>query len=315
MPASTRPRFREAIASQRPSPHAPGMLFHLMSALLNELLRGEPSAVRLLAASDRDAWQGLVEHVRHSEACPAALVRALLDTDTPEGWQRSLFGAFRGRNPDDGLEADFLFARWLTSGMTQNLSETDAAVLGIRFREALHDLSPSATSTVRALVLRIEQSGDSDGHRTLLGQALLLLARRLDEDGDHTAACTAATRAEHLFAKLENAAWQGLAMRARATALIGLDQLDEALGLIDALEEPGRWPWANLMGAHRVSDTSNARLAAAKLLSSEDPLERLHALGLLAPHHAGFRKLYEASLKRETGGVHENFFRSGGPFV
>ena len=117
------------------------MLFHLMSALLNELLRGEPSAVRLLAASDRDAWQGLVEHVRHSEACPAALVRALLDTDTPEGWQRSLFGAFRGRNPDDGLEADFLFARWLTSGMTQNLSETDAAVLGIRFREALHDLS------------------------------------------------------------------------------------------------------------------------------------------------------------------------------
>lgn len=252
--------------------------------------------------------------MRTSSLCSPTLLRALLELDTRDGWQARLYRAFRGLNPDDGLEASALFERWFSAGLAEHLPTTDLAVLELDFQAALNDVSPAAATGVRALVTRLEQAGESAPHRELLGKALLLLARRLDEDGDHPGACDAALRAEQLFAKLHEAAWEGEAMRARALAMICLDRLDEALALLAALDAE-RPRDAFLGGRHRIADTTDERLDAVKYLRSPDPYEQLHGLGILAKHHPGFRERYEAGLKRDTGGLHENFFRPGGPFV
>jgi len=174
--------------------------------------------------------------------CPAVLVHALLAFDDVEGWRRRSVAAFSGQPPDDGAEAWFGFARWLGDGILTHLPPADPRTLRTRYQRALEDLTPGAAGRVEALARAIASAGDTAAHRALLGRALLLLAQRLGEAGDHDAALAAATRAEHVFAALGEARWAGDAKRRQASALLRQRRLEEGIALVDAIETPpGAW--------------------------------------------------------------------------
>lgn len=207
------------------------------------LLRAGPDAVGRLAASDLMTWKRVMDIVRAGQtACPAVLVHALLAFDDVEGWQGRSFAAFSGQPPDDGTEAWFGFARWLGDGILTHLPPTDPTTLRIRYKRLLEDLAPDAAGRVEVLARAIASAGDTEAHRRLLGRALLLLAQRLGEAGDHDAAHAAATRAERVFAALGEARWAGDAKRQQASALLRQHKLEAAIALVDAIETPpGAW--------------------------------------------------------------------------
>lgn len=207
------------------------------------LLRAEPTVIARLAASDLATWQRMMDIVRARQiACPARVVHALMAIDDVEGWQERAFKAFRGRNPDDGMEAWFDFARWLGDGILAHLRPDDPRSLRTLYKRLLVDLAPGAAERVEALTRATASAGDTAAHRVVLGRALVLLAQRLGEAGDQDAAVAVAKRAEDVFAKLGEVTWVGDARRQQAGALVRLRKLDEAIALIETIETPpGAW--------------------------------------------------------------------------
>lgn len=227
---------------------------------LADILRGEARAVARLAESHRKTWQTLVPHM--DGACPPELVRPLAAIDDTEGWLRRVFGAFQGLNPDDGAQAWYGFQKWFPAGILQHLPSTHPAVLTLAYKGALDDVDVGATLGAASLVNTIEEAGDSEAHRSLLGRALLLLARRSDEDGDLNGALDAAQRAEDIFAKLTGStwsAWHALAIRVRVGALLRLRKIDDALALLDPVlaQVP---PYSMREGKSRPPPTSADRI-------------------------------------------------------
>ena len=272
----------------------------MVASAVDDILRAEPRAVGHLAASDRETWKCLVGHIDRSEACPPVLVRALLAIDDLEGWRRRIFSAFRGLNPDDGLGADDGFRRWFAAGIVRHLPRTDPAALGLSYRTALDHVEADAAKRAADLAVEIEEAGDSAQHRSLLGRALLLLARRLGEDGDHEGASAAARRADAIFAKLGDADWQAQAMRVRAGALLRLRKLDEALALVDTLfrDPPAGFPLEG--GVYRLATSSDpvalAEAATIVLSATKDNPAWIRALGSIAEStgHRGCAERFEA---------------------
>lgn len=206
----------------------------------DDFVRAEAGAVARLAASDAATWESLFSLIFASKACPPALVRALLAIDDPEGWMKRTTREYSSSSPYDRMDAEFGFRDWFCEGIVQHLPPTDPAVLRVRYRRERESTEPGAARRARALVLAIEAAGDSQ--RSLLGRALVLLARRLGEDGAEEDAIAAARRAEDIFAELGDAGWRGDARRERVGALLRLRKLDEALALFDTIDaSAGRW--------------------------------------------------------------------------
>lgn len=216
-------------------------------------------------------------------------MRALLAIDDPEGWRDRIFRAFVGLNPDDGLEADALFGRWLSAGIARHLPATDVAALERQYRKALDDLEPGTTERVSDLAQQIEKAGDSNEHRALLGRALLIVARRSAEDGDLEGARVAAERAETIFGTLGDAKWSSQAMRVRAGILIRLEKLDEALALIDKLFA-GASAWFTIEGMFRPTADLFAEASTILLSCAKEDEAWIHIVGKIAARskHAGF---------------------------
>lgn len=231
------------------------------------------------------------------------LVRVLLAIDDLEGWRRRLFTAFQRLNPDDGLSADDGFRRWFASGIVRHLPQTDPAALALSYRDALDYADSGAAKRAVDLAVEFEQAGDSAQHRSLLGRALLLLARRLGEEGDHENASGAAQRADDIFAKLGDSDWQAQAMRVRAGALLRLRKIDEALALFDTLFRNPSAGFPLDGGVHRPVTSSDpiaavlSEAAAIALSATKDKPEWIRALGLIAERtgHRGCAERFEAS--------------------
>jgi hypothetical protein len=109
------------------------------------------------------------------------------------------------------------------------------AALDLAWRRAVGDVDAGAAQRATALVKTIYEAGDSQEHRALLGRALLLLARRLGEEGDMEGACGTAQRAQEVFAQLADLASRAFAMRVRAAALLFLGRHSESVALLDGL--------------------------------------------------------------------------------
>ena len=166
-----------------------------------------------------------------------ALVRALLEVDDLSGLSNRVSAV--GGDPDDQMGAWYRFREWFTRGIEERLPSTDPAALGLRYWRALDDVAEGTAERTRALTLDIERAGDSVAHRSLLGRALLLLTRRLVEDGDREGALEAAARAEEVLASVDDPKWHAQAIGTRAGVLIGLGQTAEARALLDSL--PASW--------------------------------------------------------------------------
>lgn len=216
--------------------------------------------IGLLAASHRETWQKFVRHMKEAE-CSPELLRELLAVDDLEGWQRRSFGAFNGLNPDDGMEAHYLLGRFIGAGITKHLPRNHPTALLEKYKVACDDVAVDTTKRTRELAREIEQSGDSKAHRVLFGRALLLLARRLSEDGDHEAALAEATRAEEVFIRADALDWRTRAMRARAGALFRLRKIDEAIAVMEAVFATP-WAPAKIEGAYRLSTPADPIEAA-----------------------------------------------------
>lgn len=208
-----------------------------------DFARADPHAVALLAASDVPTWERLINDassVAPSEACPPTLLRALLAIDGPEGWRRRCDVAYGGRAPWDGgggAAGHYVLRPWLARGIVQHLPATDLPSLDLRYRALLDDASADATTLARALVAAVERAGASEASQSLLGNALLLLAHRLREDGDHEGTIAAAQRAEDLFTRTGDAPSRVRAVRMRGAALLRCRRLDEALAVLSAVHE------------------------------------------------------------------------------
>jgi hypothetical protein len=261
-----------------------------------EFLRRDPAALTRLAASDRATWQAFASELFDAGACPPDLVLQLLAVDSLPGWSARIGRAFAGRNPDDGMSADFAFRAWLSAGIERGLPPTEPPVLELRLATALDDLT---TRRAEQLVADFEQVGDSAQHRHLLGRALLLLARRAGEDRDDDRSATTAQRAEELFASLGDDLWRTQAVRARAAAMLRARRIDEALVLLDGvIDGPTTW----LGGMHRIIPSSNPIEAAlhdaarAACTASSRTAEWVRALGAVAERtgHAGCAARFES---------------------
>lgn len=175
-----------------------------------------------------------------SDGCPPQLVHALLAIDDPSGWERRLFHAFMGLNPDEGMGAHYDFRRWFSAGVVQALPPDDIVALRVRYTLALDDTKAGFETRAGDLVADIDKASDAEPHRSLLGRAYLVLARRLGELDDHDGAIAAARRAEDVFTTLGDAAWSAQAVRMRGAALLRLRRIDEALAVLDpVLHTPG----------------------------------------------------------------------------
>jgi len=292
--------------------------------LLQEILRAEPRALALLAASDRPTWQCLVSHLRNlgeQRTCEAGLLNALLAIADLEGWQRFAFSAYNGLNPDDGMEAHHYFTEWFNAGIVLHLRSSDATALERRFKIALDDDKPSSARRTRALVEEIEKAGDSKEHRSLLGRALLLLSVRLGEEADDDASFSAALRAEEVFTAIGDAKWRVGAIRMRAGALLRLRRIDEAFALLDPIFEPSApWTWIAFL-RHRPCPSSDPAalllFEAAKTLAwaqSETPeLTRVFlSIGKRLAHEAFTTRAEAGEQKRAEQAAERAPLGSGG---
>jgi hypothetical protein len=225
----------------------------------DEILRGDPEAVRLLACSDRASWQQLVRLTKQTDACPPELARALLAVDEPQGWQPRLAAAFTGLNPDDGLEAHHAFVPWFTGALRRDLPKTHPVVLGLRLKDLLED---DPTARVRTLAHDIQYAGESKEHRALLGRAYLLFARRTGEDGDHERSIGIAEAAEKIFAELGDEPSRAYAVRMRAAGMLRRGEIEPALALLDGvLDLPVAWE--HRAGFFRPTSTTEQALDEA----------------------------------------------------
>lgn len=256
-----------------------------MSATIDDILRAEPRALGLLAASDRETWRCLAAHMSGSDACPPQLVHALLAIDDPPGWARRLFSAFLGLNPDEGMGAHYDLRRWLAAGILQTLQPTDIVVLRSRYTTALDDTDTGAATRSAELVADIETASDADPYRSLLGRALLLLARRLGEVDDHDAAIAAARRAELVFARLGDTTWSAQAVRMRGAALLRQRKIDEALAVLDTVADAPNSNFAS-EGSHRgvrAIENPDGTYRAEKVLGPiDEALEQAAAIAVWA---------------------------------
>lgn len=170
--------------------------------MIEAILRAAPETLQRLAASHRESWQCLAQQLAGSDACPAALVHAMLAIDDPPGWEQRLFSAFMGLNPDEGMAAHYDFRRWFGAGIVSASSPTDITSLRTRLTVLLAEVDTAAASRTASLVADLHAAGDAGAYRSLEGRALLLLARRLGEADDHEGAIAAAGRAEAVFVKV-----------------------------------------------------------------------------------------------------------------
>lgn len=259
--------------------------------------------IGLLAASHRETWQRFVRYMAEAGECPPELLQELLAVDDLEGWQRRSFSAFIGLNPDDGMEAHYRLARFIGAGITRQFPPNHPTALLEKYKVACEDVAIDTTRRTRDLAREIERAGDSKEHRVLFGRALLLLARRLSEDGDHEAALAEAIRAEEVFTRVDAVDWTTRAMRARAGALFRLRKIDEAMAAMEAVFALPRAPFCG-EGAHRLStpaDPIEAALMEAQRLAqsiSRNETEYVRTLERLG------RRVDQASLK-EAGEVGE----------
>lgn len=246
----------------------------------DDILRGDPAAVSLLARSDRETWQRLVRIMHGHDACPPELARALLAIDDPKGWEPRLNGAFAGLNPDDGMDAHYMFSRWFAAALLRELPKSHPVALGIRLQELFDD---DPTGRVRLLAQDIQYAGDSKEHRALLGRAYVLFARRLGEDGDHERAIAVAELAEKIFAELGDEPCRAYAVRMRAAAMLRRGQIEPAIALLDdVMDVP--LDWSLRSGFFRSTNTTEpsldeaAKVATWATKSSPEWLRALDAI-------------------------------------
>ncbi|HRI69591.1 MAG TPA: hypothetical protein PK156_35410 [Polyangium sp.] len=233
-----------AARAAKPQPKLPAFVIPTEE----EILGANPRAVTLIAASDRLTWQVLVPIMRGSDVCPEKLTLALLGIDDFDGWSRRIFHAFGGLNPDDGMEADWVFRRWFTAGVARHVSRRDLRGLHFRMASAMRDVDDGATKRIRELSGEIEMSihegndaSDDKNVRTdLLGRAVLLLAIRVGEDGDREEQLVQTQRAEDIFAAMGASEWVGQTRRIRAGALLCSRRIDEALAVLATIWDTPR---------------------------------------------------------------------------
>jgi tetratricopeptide (TPR) repeat protein len=117
-----------------------------------------------------------------------------------------------------------------------------------------------AAARTRALVDDIEKKWFQSVRRLLLGNALLLLAQRLREDGDPGGTIATAKRAEEVFEKAREASPQNAdaalgyvhAVRMHGAALLRLRKLDDAMTLLDQVASKS---WTEPVGERRAMPT------------------------------------------------------------
>lgn len=246
-----------------------------------DILRAEPAAIARLAASHRETWQacaGIYRCAGEPRPCSPELVHALLAIDDMHGWLRRVFSAYQGLNPDDGQEAYFGFLEWFSAGLVQHLPPTDPAVLALAYKRALDDVAEGSAQRTTALMKTIYEAGDTKEHRALLGRALLLLARRVGEEGDLDAASATAQRAQDIFAQLGDAASRLFAIRVRAAALLFLGKKGDAAPLLDEIVGQQSPTFAR-DGMFRRIQGSEANVA---LWSTSAGYDWVHALSAVA---------------------------------
>lgn len=266
-----------------------------LTPTLEELHRGDPHAIQLLAASDVGTWDHLTANMSGIPACPEALTRALIAIDDVEGWRVRGSRTASGRHPDYAMGI-WYFVDWFGAGLVQHLPHHPAA-FQLRYEREREYLEPDAAARLAVFADEIEEHADSPAHDAVLGRVLVLLARRLFEDGDVEAARAAAERADGIFTRLDDAAFHAQAMGLRAAALLRQARIDEALALHDALSADGK-PWYGVhvrsrpVKAPPVDPTEAALAAAAKVILEGHPNDDpawLDALDPIATHvaHAG----------------------------
>lgn len=200
--------------------------------------------IEALAASDRPTWKRLEEAIQRGEPSSPALIRGLVAAVDPQGWVGRLHKAYKGPPPVSSAWILKAFTRWLAKEIVQHLAAADLPALTARLDAVNHYEETDASIRARELVAAIEHVGNSAAHRALLGRALLVLFKHLRDDDDFTGALAAAQRGEEVFALLGNENWRVRAVRNRASALLRLRRIDEALALTDSVAECEISPYA-----------------------------------------------------------------------
>lgn len=222
--------------------------------------------IERLAASDRSAWKRLEQAIARGEPSPPELINGMIAALDPRDWIARLRDAYSGPPPESSGEMPKVFTRWLAKGIVRHVTATDLPALSARFLGINHYEGADASARAGELVDAI-----GENHRDLLGRALLLQFRHLANDGDFVGALAAAERGCEVFAALGNEHWHARAVRNRASALLRLGRIDEALALTDSVADLGSSPYCAF-----EDHGGYVYLRASK--APDDPVEKaLHA--------------------------------------
>ncbi len=174
---------------------------------------------------------------------------------------------------------------WFGDGIVAAYGPTSPAALEVRYERELRE--GGGVEVARSLVDDVRGSGAHGS--ALLGDALVLLARRLDEEGQHAAALESLDEA--LAAKTLDVATRKMIIRLRAASMLRLRRLDDAFAILDVeMETKG----VMLGGCRRFGsapedpwDAALAEAAAIAVWASSMTPEWVRALGGIAQRAKG----------------------------
>lgn len=250
-------------------------------------LAGDAATIEALASGDPATWQAWLEHLLlHKPApVPSIIDRMLQREPSPATWLAIASRALFNIDSDVFMTAKTAmdpFQAWLGDGVIARLGPTARASLEIRLDREMREAKGSEAARAIVVDLRAAQSGGE-----WLGDALILLARRLAEEDAYADAIDALLEAEGIFGAASDGA--ALARRLRGANLLRLKRLDDAFEILD--EEMRDKATARGGGAFRFSgtpeDSWEAALAEAAQVAAwalRITPEWVRALGGMAQH-------------------------------
>lgn len=251
------------------------------------ILAGDASTIDTLAEADAATWQALLEHVvaTAGPAPVAAIDQMLAREPRPARWLATASQVlFRIESTRFATSAGALrpFLAWFGDGILAKHGATVPVAIEVRIQR---ELGLATGVEVARSIVDDARAGQVDDR--LLVDALIVLARRLDEATQHDAALDALTEAEMIAHDSNNPCSAFPIRRLRAASLLKLRRLDEAFEVLDV--EMAVKECDHLGGSHvfvrRPANPWDAMLAEAASLAlwmSDRRPEWVRALGGIA---------------------------------
>lgn len=277
------------------------------ASMVVRILAGDASTIDALAEADAATWQALLDHVvtTGGPAPVAAIDQMLAREPRPARWlataSQVLFriASTRFATSEGAMRP---FRAWFGDAILAKHGATAPVAIEVRIQRELGQAT--GVEAARAIV---DDARAGQVEDRLLVDALIVLARRLDEATQHDAALDALTEAE-MIAHGSDAPGSAFPIRRlRAASLLKLRRLDEAFEVLDiemAVKERD-----HLGGSHvfvgRPANPWDAMLAEAADLAlrmSDTQPEWVRALGGIAeradkPHQPALWERFEAALE------------------